>query len=98
MDEGKLRNEREGTRRTLDEGDVVVRLVWSVFKCLLVRTDISSSDSGRIGCQGPYSALLHAALTGLPPHTMSISGAPPDGVSLVITSNGTANACVQVSS
>jgi hypothetical protein len=44
-----------------------------------------------------YSERVSAALTGLPPYTIQVDGTPPDGVMLVVLSNGTANATVRVS-
>ncbi|MEO8426199.1 MAG: hypothetical protein ABI651_03720 [Verrucomicrobiota bacterium] len=43
-----------------------------------------------------YLEQIFPALTGLPPYTMRISGFPPDAVTLIVTSNQTANASVQV--
>jgi hypothetical protein len=44
-----------------------------------------------------YSEEISAALTGIPPYTVQVIGTPPESVSLVVMSNGTASAAVQVS-
>ncbi len=44
-----------------------------------------------------YAENISTAATGTPPYTFQVSGTPPDGVTLLLVSNGTANAFLRIS-